>query len=43
MCGITGYWDFKNKADKSILQRMNNTLSHRGPDDKGIFIEKEKL
>ena len=35
MCGITGY---KGKGDESILKRMNDSMSHRGPDDGGQNI-----
>jgi asparagine synthase (glutamine-hydrolysing) len=33
MCGITGYSGIGNE---SILERMNDTLRHRGPDDAGM-------
>ncbi|MFH0780015.1 MAG: asparagine synthase (glutamine-hydrolyzing) [Parcubacteria group bacterium] len=38
MCGINGF-TFKNSAgaDK-IIERMNKSLVHRGPDDCGIFM-----
>ena len=39
MCGIVGVWDFKNRIDKDILKRMRDLLKHRGPDDKGIYID----
>ncbi len=35
MCGITGY---SGKGDEIILGKMNETLSHRGPDDAGLKI-----
>ncbi|CAK8717274.1 hypothetical protein GKODMF_08865 [Candidatus Electrothrix gigas] len=35
MCGITGFLDFTNISDLSILTRMTDTLIHRGPDDSG--------
>jgi asparagine synthase (glutamine-hydrolysing) len=34
MCGIVG---FINLGDEAMLQKMTNTLSHRGPDDEGIW------
>lgn len=39
MCGIAGYWA-KSNNDRSelILSAMIDTLSYRGPDDKGIYI-----
>ncbi|MHA1284636.1 MAG: asparagine synthase (glutamine-hydrolyzing) [Promethearchaeota archaeon] len=36
MCSISGFtWE-----DKQLINKMNNLLSYRGPDDTGIFIEK---
>jgi asparagine synthase (glutamine-hydrolysing) len=42
MCGICGIYNFGNSAPVSdkILIDMNNALSHRGPDDSGIYINK---
>ena len=45
MCGITGFIDFsdiKNKdgSRKNIL-RMTDTLTHRGPDDSGVWIDQD--
>lgn len=37
MCGITG---FVGQGNKEILKRMTRSLSHRGPDDEGFFIQK---
>lgn len=43
MCGIAGYCTTKNQfVDKTILIKMRDTLSHRGPDDKGIYISPDK-
>src|SRR5690242_11462404 len=40
MCGITGYICFDNsKADRLTIERMNNSINHRGPDDEGVFID----
>lgn len=36
MCGICG---FVGLADRELLERMTNTLFHRGPDAGGIFHE----
>jgi len=33
MCGIAGYW---GTGTRTILEEMNNSLIHRGPDDGGI-------
>ncbi len=39
MCGIVGVWDFKNKVDKKRLNQMRDSLEHRGPDDKGTYVD----
>ncbi|MDA8649876.1 asparagine synthase (glutamine-hydrolyzing) [Alphaproteobacteria bacterium] len=40
MCGITGYLNFDGKAaDRDLLQRMTDSISHRGPDGEGHWIE----
>lgn len=42
MCGITGLIDFKHQSNLDILQKMTNSLFHRGPDDGGYFYEELK-
>jgi asparagine synthase (glutamine-hydrolysing) len=44
MCGINGiYHNGKGTDDiDSKIQKMNDFIIHRGPDDEGIFIEKNK-
>lgn len=39
MCGICGVVSFEPEQDidNSILQKMNRTLHHRGPDDEGYY------
>jgi asparagine synthase (glutamine-hydrolysing) len=39
MCGICGVVSFEpgQSTDKSILEKMNHTLRHRGPDDEGYY------
>ena len=41
MCGINGilHLQIQKKVDERILTKMRDSLEHRGPDDKGIFIE----
>lgn len=40
MCGIVGVMGSFSKHDGlSIVNRMNETLRHRGPDDKGLFAQ----
>lgn len=41
MCGIAGMWEFRGTADKDVLAGMCDTLSHRGPDDAGLFVDDE--
>lgn len=38
MCGIAGYYGV---GDRKILERMNQTLNHRGPDDEGFFADEK--
>ena len=42
MCGFVGFIDYKKDLSdkKSILTSMNNTLSKRGPDEEGYYINK---
>ena len=42
MCGIVGYLDLReeNRIDEALLGRMTDTLTHRGPDAAGYFVEK---
>lgn len=43
MCGIVGFTDLKNNNSKTeILQRMNDCIVHRGPDEDG-FYENERI
>ena len=41
MCGINGIFHLQSqrKIDNTILTKMRDSLEHRGPDDKGIFVE----
>lgn len=40
MCGICGVFSLQASAppNQELLQRMNRTMIHRGPDDEGYFI-----
>ena len=42
MCGITGlfYQNDTMRVEQSLLNKMTDSLTHRGPDDRGIFIDK---
>lgn len=40
MCGICGFTaENIKKSDNCLIDRMSNLLSHRGPDDKGCYID----
>ena len=41
MCGITGQFDTRGKADidRAVLQRMNDSQLHRGPDEGSLHLE----
>ncbi len=44
MCRIVGFWDlkFKDQYDlEKTTTEMRDTLSHGGPDDCGLYVEKE--
>ena len=41
MCGICGIWEYNSTnahVDLSLIEEMRDTMSHRGPDDKGAKI-----
>lgn len=38
MCGICGYYSFKNEISSENILEMNNAIRHRGPDDEGFWI-----
>ena len=45
MCGITGIFEFgpgEDRVDASVLTRMRDTLTHRGPDDAGLYINPDR-
>ncbi len=45
MCGFAGYLDLKKTETtdqiKKNLEKMSSKIIHRGPDDSGIWIDKE--
>ena len=39
MCGIVGILHLDNTSpDRGVLQRMNDAIRHRGPDDEGLWL-----
>lgn len=42
MCGIVGIWHRSNGklVDQDLLVKMRDTMTHRGPDGAGIYIDK---
>lgn len=43
MCGITGilHFDTEREVTQSAIKKMNDVLSHRGPDGEGFFLKKK--
>ncbi|MFP4061759.1 MAG: XrtA/PEP-CTERM system amidotransferase [Halochromatium sp.] len=41
MCGITGIFDLRERRpiDRALLEAMNQTQFHRGPDEGGVHLE----
>lgn len=39
MCGIVGLWEFGGSIDTGLLESMRDTLGHRGPDDRGVYVD----
>src|ERR1051325_11643109 len=37
MCGIAGYTHWNRSTDPHLIRRMTEVISHRGPDQNGIF------
>ena len=42
MCGISGFVDYSNKTSLEVLEKMNRSLAHRGPDGEGYSIYKNE-
>ena len=38
MCGITGIY---GEGNKQLIKKMTDIISHRGPDDKGYYVDKD--
>jgi asparagine synthase (glutamine-hydrolysing) len=42
MCGITGFIDFPKKQNKITLEKMVETLKHRGPNNSGAVLYEDE-
>jgi asparagine synthase (glutamine-hydrolysing) len=42
MCGIAGILNYSPDRLEILIQRMQNALQHRGPDDRGIYISTDR-
>lgn len=45
MCGICGIYDYGSASpgfDESLLVTMSDTMRHRGPDDHGTFVSRDR-
>lgn len=42
MCGISGFIDHSSRSDISILNEMNDSLAHRGPDHAQVDLTKKE-
>jgi len=43
MCGIAGVWKFNGeRLNRGELEKMANTLKHRGPDGEGFWIREDQ-
>lgn len=38
MCGISGYYSFREVVSSKNILEMNKALQHRGPDDEGFWL-----
>lgn len=38
MCGICGYYSFRQEISTNNILEMNNIIKHRGPDDEGFWL-----
>ena len=38
MCGITGWITARTPIERPVLERMRDSLAHRGPDDADLWI-----
>ncbi len=41
MCGICGIFGLNKEESSTMVQRMNNAIAHRGPDDDGFYVDEK--
>ncbi|MBW9223468.1 asparagine synthase (glutamine-hydrolyzing) [Methanothermococcus sp. SCGC AD-155-E23] len=41
MCGINGIIRLEGKVEREEIEKMNKEIEHRGPDDRGVYIDRE--
>ncbi|MEN9604754.1 MAG: hypothetical protein RJB39_439, partial [Candidatus Parcubacteria bacterium] len=41
MCGIAGYVNYKKTQDANLLSKGLDCITHRGPDDDGVYVRPE--
>lgn len=41
MCGITGFFSYKNRCDTKKYYEAHKKIAHRGPDDEGFIYKNE--
>jgi asparagine synthase (glutamine-hydrolysing) len=45
MCGINGFFDYSKlplSEEEELVKKMNQVISHRGPDDSGVWSEADR-
>jgi len=42
MCGIGGYWFPNRGGEQNLIMRLAASLSHRGPDGQGVWVDQEQ-
>ena len=42
MCSISGFIDFNKKTSLQVLEQMNRTMIHRGPDGEGYYYDEQE-
>ena len=40
MCGINGFYSQSSSKFNNVIEKMNQALLHRGPDNTGIWLDR---